>query len=71
MVTGYEAEFYANIKQMRKDFTEIRKDMSQICQYLNEKSINSNLNTKYFVEFTDSVSHELRRIADAMEDGKQ
>ena len=37
MVTGYEAEFYENIKQMRKDFTEIRKDMGHICQYLNEK----------------------------------
>ena len=60
MVTGYEAEFYENIKQMRKDFTEIRKDMGHICQYLNEKSI-----------IDDSISKSLRRIAEAMEDGKQ
>lgn len=59
MVTGYEAEFYENIKQMRKDFTEIRKDMGHICQYLNEKSI-----------IDDSISKSLRRIAEAMEDGK-
>ena len=60
MVTGYEAEFYENIKQMRKDFTEIRKDMGHIFQYLNEKSI-----------IDDSISKSLRRIAEAMEDGKQ
>ena len=60
MVTGYEAEFYENIKQMRKDFTEIRKYMGHICQYLNEKSI-----------LDDSISKSLRRIAEAMEDGKQ
>ena len=59
MVTGYEAEFYENIKQMRKDFTEIRKAMGHICQYLNEKSI-----------IEDYVSSSLRRIAEAMEDGK-
>ena len=46
MVTGYEAEFYENIKQMRKDFTEIRKDMGHICQYLNENGYSNiyNLN---------------------------
>ena len=53
MVTGYEAEFYENIKQ-------IRKDMGHICQCLNEKLI-----------IDDSISKSLRRIADAMEDGKQ
>lgn len=60
MVTGYEAEFYENIKQIRRDMSEIRDAMIHLSQYLNEKSITD-----------DSVSKNLRRIADAMEDGKQ
>ena len=53
MVTGYEAEFYENIKQ-------IRKDMGHICQCLNEKLI-----------IDGSISSSLKRISEAMEDGKQ
>lgn len=60
MVTGYEAEFYENIKQIRRDMSDIRNAMIHLSQYLNEKSITD-----------DSVSKNLRRIADAMEDGKQ
>ena len=54
-----ECSITAYEEELILSISQIRKDMDHVCRYLNEKSI-----------IDDSISKSLRRIAEAMEDGK-